>query len=270
MRQILFSAAFLVGVWADSAQAQCPAAIPTPANATAVQCFTLNKPVNVRCATAIEPAQCNFLNNQALTKGLLTQDGYNYLVSIRFCAINFEAFPGAGFRIYDFCPEGCFASDTQLLGRYDDGKASYVKASQVTPESTLVSMTDDSTLGKVALTKRSINRIVAGPEDADLYVFALANGKTLRVTMHHPMVIDSGVVITARNVTPDMSFVGMDGRSVRINSITREAPVGDVYNFVTKGETQLSHIIVAEDVLVGDLKIQGELADEEGSISLRR
>ncbi len=67
-----------------------------------------------------------------------------------------------------------------------------------------------------------------------------------------------------------MSFVGIDGESVAITSITRENAIDDVFGFQTAGETQLSHIIAAEGVLVGDLKLQNELALEDGSIAIRR
>jgi hypothetical protein len=267
MRQLLLATVILVGIWPDSARAQCPAAIPSPANAFHVQCFTINKPVGIRCATAIEPAICAQFNTGALNAGYLTLDGYNYLVSIRFCAITHPVLPG----IFDFCPEGCFAADTQILSSVTtDGEASYMSAQSVKPDSPLMSMADESSLDDVFLAQRSVKRIVAGPEDAGLYAFSLANNRTLRVTMHHPMVLDSGVLVEAKDVDLSMSFAGMDGKPVAIKSITREKPTGDVFNFETRGETQLSHIIVAEGVLVGDLKIQNELSDEEGSIALRR
>src|SRR6188474_1020710 len=128
MRQLLLATALMVGVWPHAASAQCPAAIPAPADATAVQCFTLNKPVNVRCATAVSSADCLTFNNQALGAGLLTPDGYNYLQSIRFCAITF-ALPGQSPKIFDFCPEGCFAADTAVLSSFrSDGRANYTRA----------------------------------------------------------------------------------------------------------------------------------------------
>jgi len=80
---------------------------------------------------------------------------------------------------------------------------------------------------------------------------------------------DSGKIVEATLVDTRMSFVGLDGRPVAITAITREKAVDEVFNFETTGETQLGHIIVAEGVLVGDLKLQNEV-EEEGSIGLRR
>jgi len=225
--------------------------------------------VNQRCATAIEPTVCTFLNNTALSQGLVTQGGYDLLGTVHFCAIVNNL--GAGFRIFDFCPEGCFAADTQVLGSVkSDGLASYTPAAMLSPGGQLVTLADDSSLGDVALTAQDIKRIVFGPEEGQLFVFTLANGHTLKVTTHHPMVLDSGKLVEASKVEPGSSFIGLDGRSVAVVQITREKPTADVFNFETAGHTQLSHIIVAEGVLTGDLKIQNELSDEDDAIGVRR
>lgn len=252
-----------------SAASACPAAIPSPATATDVECFTLAKPVNTRCATALSPTVCSFLNNKALTENLVTPDGYNYLVATGFCAMvgNF----GVGDQIYDFCPQGCFAAETRVLtGLSLDGRASYARAQSVLPSTTLMGVSDGASLDAVVMAPQTVKRTVAGPEDAELYVFALGNGATLRVTQHHPMVLASGKVIEAREVDARMTFVGFDGQPVAIASIAREKPTADVFNFETAGDSPLNHLIVAEGILVGDLKLQNQLADEDGSIGLRR
>jgi hypothetical protein len=269
MRKLLLATVLFIGLWSPSARAQCPAVVPVPANETDIACYT-NKPVGQRCATAIDQTVCDFLNNTALSQSLITQGGFGFLQDVGFCAIVQDM--GQGYRIFDFCPKGCFAADTQLLSSFNSkgGLADYVEASSVAPRSTLLSMTEDASLSDVILTPQSVKRIVLGTEDAELFVFALSNGRTLKVTQHHPMVLDSGKIVEARNVGPAMSFVGLDGQSVTVTAIRREKPTAEVFNFETEGDTQLSHIIVAEGVLVGDLKIQNELADEEGSIGLRR
>jgi hypothetical protein len=270
MQRLLPSITLLtIGLWSHAASADCPAAIPNPANATAVDCFTVNKPTGVRCATAIDPTVCNTLNTRALTAGLLTADGYNELTAIRFCAISGDF--GVGLQIYDFCPAGCFAADTQIARSVAlDGSIDYVKAASVAPRSSMVSMADEASISDVSLMTQSVKRTVAGPEDAQLFVFALANGHTLRVTQHHPMVLDNGKIVQASDVVAAMSFVGLDGQSVAIKSITREQPTADVFNFDTGSDSQLGHIIVAEGVLVGDVKIQNDLESEQTSIDLRR
>lgn len=267
MRQFLVLAVVL-GAWQHTAHA-CPDPIPRPSTETDIQCYTIDKPVNVRCATAINPTVCSFLNNTALNEGLVTQGGFNYLGQIGFCAIVNNL--GDGDKIYDFCPVGCFAADTQMLtGMTLEGRLSYALAAALKPQGTLISMTDGASLDDVVLGPQHIKRTVYGPETQPLYVFALSNGQTLKVTQHHPMVLDSGKIVEAQLIAPGMSFVGLDGEPVAVAAVGRERATSDVFNFETTSSSALGHIIVAEGVLVGDLKLQNELADEGEAIGLRR
>src|SRR4051794_24753451 len=169
MRRLLLVTAGLVGLWSHAAHAQCPAAIPNPANQAMVQCFTVNKPVGTRCATAIDPTTCDSLNLMAKNNGWLTPDGYAYLQSIFFCAI--PAPIGLPPGILDFCPRGCFAAETQILSSVRAGRAHYVQASSLAPQSPLMTMADSASLDEVALASRSVKRIAVGPEDGDLFAF---------------------------------------------------------------------------------------------------
>lgn len=247
----------------------CTPALPIPADAFDCACKTINVDPSQRCSGALPQDSCNAMISSAFSLGLITSDAVTFLQTNGFCPVVLDL--GAGPLIFDFCPVGCFAADTQVLtGVPGDGNAGYTPASEITSQDTLMSLTDEASLSEVTMAASTIKRLVHGPEEPLLYVFALANGSTLRVTRHHPMVLDSGKIIEASDVERRMSFVGVDGAPVAITSITREPAVGDVFNFQTAGETQLGHIIVAEGVLVGDLKLQNELEVERGSIELRR
>jgi len=247
----------------------CPAALPRGANSIDVACFTTTKPSITRCPSALPPEACDANNLSALNNGLVTSDGYSLLVNTGFCAIVNDL--GQGPLIFDFCARGCLAGGTRVLADLPGGgRARYAPAASVMPHSTLMSMAGDADSDEVALASQPIKRVVHGPEDAGLFVFTLANGATLRVTQHHPMVLDSGKIVEAARVDPQSSFLGSDGKPVAITAIAREKAVEDVFNFETAGETQLSHVIVAEGVLVGDLKLQDELESEQGAIELRR
>ena len=268
MRRYLLITAVL-GFGAASAHADCPPTIPKPATTDDIICYTIGRDPSLRCAAPLPPDICNNQNQLAVNNGLVTLDGFAWLSNNGFCAMSTDF--GAGLQLYDFCPLGCFASDTQLLtGITKENKASYAQASSLNSPGTLMSLTDNASLDDVMLTPQSIKRMVHGPEEAELFVFALASGTTLRVTQHHPMVLDSGKIVEAAKVTTDMSFVGLNGASVAILAITREKTPEDVFNFETASETPLGHVIVAEGVLVGDLKLQNQLGAEEGSIGLRR
>lgn len=267
-----------LGFETGSAHAQsCPITIPVPADATACACFaTLSHAM--RCASGISATQCSNFQQTAFKDGLVTSDGLTWLQANAYCPIVVDI--GSGPEIFSICPQGCFASDTQLLtSGTGNSKSGFTTASALgtkmlsasaAPSATLMSMADDASIHGIGLTTRSVDRFVTGPETVPLFVFTLANGSTLRVTQHHPMVLHSGKIIEAAQVKPNEAFVDVNGRRVGINSITRAMTSDDVFNFQTVGDTDLSHVIVAEGVLVGDLKLQNELEFEQTSIQLRR
>ncbi|HEX3481879.1 MAG TPA: Hint domain-containing protein [Kofleriaceae bacterium] len=244
-------------------------AIPIPADAFDCQCKTVLIDPTQRCSGPLPMDQCSSMISIAFSNGLLTSDAVTFLQNNGFCPVIGDL--GSGLRILDFCPAGCFAAQTQILTSVPrDGKAGYTPASEITSQDTLMSMADEASLSEVTMAPSTIKRLVHGPEEPPLYVFGLANGSTLRVTQHHPMVLHNGKIIEANQVGRHMSFIGVDGKRVAITSITREPATGEVFNFQTAGDTQLSHVIVAEGVLVGDLKLQNELEAEPGAIELRR
>lgn len=241
----------------------CPTAIPQIVDAFDAQCFVGQ---SGRCPSEVSQVACAALINNAARAGLLTPDAISYLGSSGYCPI----LRPTGTGLLGFCPMGCFASDTQILTALNAGAPSYVPVSQVLPDGTVLSTSDDATMDDVALVSRSVGRVVSGPETLPLIVLALSNGATLRVTTHHPMVLDTGVIVEAQAIVPGARFMGVNGRRVNVVAVGKEATTQNVYNFETTGATQLSHVVVAEGVLIGDLKLQNELAVEENVIELRR
>lgn len=197
--------------------------------------------------------------------GQLTLQAYNWLQANGYCAVN----SGLGF-IAAICPVGCFEENTQLLTQSDRGANAWVAAKTISLDHRLVSLTGDSLLSSPRVSGRSIKRMSVGPEETDLYVFALANRRTLRVTSHHVMVLSDGRVVEAEQVAPGDAFVGVDGHKVGIRSISREPTNADVYNFAVNAATPQEHVIAAEGVLVGDLDWQSTLIGELESIRLRQ
>jgi hypothetical protein len=199
--------------------------------------------------------------------GLLTSDADGWLRASGFCPI----LRPDGSGLLGFCPMGCFAADTQILTRLaDDGGVTYTAVGKIVRDAAVLAVSDEAGMDTVDLVSRPIERIISGPEVPPLIVLSLSNGATLRVTTHHPMVLETGVIVEAVAVVPGSAFIGVDGQTVAVKAITREPATADVFNFQTNGTTQLSHVVVAEGVLIGDLKLQNELAAEQRSIELRR
>jgi hypothetical protein len=212
---------------------------------------------------------CASLRQTALTLMLITDDAFNWMAGLDYCPI--VVLDAGTAHLTGICSRGCFAGDTEILtGCTDGGETCTTPASQLTADDTLMSLADQSSVPNIKLVSRSIDRSIHGPEDVPLFVFALGNGSTLRVTQHHPMVLANGSIVEASHVAAGAAFAGRDGKPVAVTSISRERTKGDVYNFETSSDTQLGHIIVAEGVLVGDLKLQNNVAFEEHSIELRR
>jgi hypothetical protein len=242
----------------------CPVTYPVPTNAAVCMCKTTSPNVSPRCNN-VPPNVCTALIANALAIGLITADAQAYLLSHGFCPIVIAGV------LTDLCPNGCFEGDTQILtGMTSDGDARYTAAAELLPSHPLVTLSDKSGMDAFDLVSRPISRVVYGPEKPALFAFSLSNGSTLRVTSHHPMVLDSGIIVEAAKVELGAAFVGIDGEPVLVKAINREPATGDVFNFETRGDGQLGHVMAAEGVLVGDLKLQNELAAEETLIALRR
>jgi hypothetical protein len=243
----------------------CPQVLSVPATAFECQCRATDP---TRCAETLPMDTCNMMINEAFGLGLITTDAQSWLANNQWCPVHYDV--GNGDRIQALCKAGCFAEDTEILtGFASDGTECATQASQVTDFDQLLTLADEANLDNVTLVSRPIGTPIHGPERPALFVFDLANGARLRVTQHHPMVLDTGAIVEASQVSAGSSFVAIDGTPVAVISISREQTTGDVYNFTTASDTQLGHIIVAEGVLVGDLKLQAELAAEEHSIELR-
>ena len=243
----------------------CPLAIPSVVDAFDAQCLT--RTPNTRCPSEISPTVCSVLITNSSRVGLLTADGGSWLLAHSFCPV---LRPDGG-ALLGFCPMGCFAADTQILTRVaDNGAPDYTAVGQVTAEGSVLAVSDEAGIDAVDLVSHSIERVVSGPETQPLVALTLSNGATLRVTSHHPMVLATGVIVEAAAVTRGAAFIGVDGQIVKVRSVKQVPATDDVFNFETNGTTQLSHVVVAEGVLIGDLKLQNELAVEQHSIDLRR
>jgi len=242
----------------------CSDPFPVPADAFTVQCMAAD---GSRCASTITLDQCPELNSEAYDAGALDIDAYNWLQQNGKCAIAYD--DGSGYYLHGVCRPGCFAADTQILTSIEAGVAG-VPAGKITSATRLMSLDDKATNDHFALIQRPIDVPTHGPEIPDLFVFTLSNGKKLRVTNAHPMVLANGGVIRADLVQPRAMFIGSDGHPVAVLAITREPATAEVYGFETNSETKAGHIIVAEGVLVGDLKIQDELQAELTGLEARR
>lgn len=217
-----------------------------------------------RCAAPISPRDCSELNNKARKDGAICEGAKELLEAKGLCAISMDR------ELLSICPEGCFSGDTQIMMSGDDGEGPTEKSARsVERQDALAVLEVGADLAEPRLGSALVDRVVQGPEQPKLFVFGLEDGKNLRVTQEHPMVLDDGSVVRARDVRPGDSFARVDGVSLRVSSVSRQAATEDVYNFETRGEESENHVIVANGVFVGDLRLQNASREELASIQMR-
>jgi hypothetical protein len=246
----------------------CTAILPAVADDFDMACKAADES---GCSNRIPQDQCPVLNNEVHDEGAITDSAFAWLAANNRCAVAYDAGDGRGYHVQAVCRPGCFAEDTHILtASNQDGLTASKPAAQVTSKDVLIAMADEASVDDVKLVARAIGVPTHGPEVPALFVFTLSNGAKLRVTEHHPMVLADGSVVWASNVKPKALFMGVDGVPVKVVSIGREFTTGEVYGFETNSDTRIGHVIVAEGVLVGDLKLQDELQLELKGIEARR
>lgn len=243
-----------------------------PATADEIRCKALQKCENAtpgvcqRCGSPLTREDCDWSNSFAINNNLIDSAALNWLIANDFCAI---PLPPRLNSIVDVCPPGCFAAETNILVAGETG-AVYIPASSLQTNQSVFAIADESTMEELWVAPRHLKRIVHGGEIPELYVFHLSNGKALKVTQHHPMVLGDGTVVRASTVPADALFLDVDGLPVSILEITREKTDKEVFNVWTDSDSLQGHVIVAEGVLTGDLELQGDVGREGAMIELRR
>jgi len=247
---------------------ECTAILPPVADDFDMACKAADE---TGCPLRIPQNECDANNTDVHDAGAITDSALTWLIANNRCAVAYDSGDGTGYHVQAVCRGGCFAEDTQILTASNQhGRPVSKPAAQVTVKDVLIAMADEAGVDDVKLAARTIDAATHGPEAPPLYVFSLSNGAKLRVTEHHPMVLADGRVVWASNVKHRARFMGIDGVPVRVVSIGREVTTGHVYGFETNSDTRIGHVIVAEGVLVGDLKLQDELEIEQKGIEARR
>lgn len=232
-------------------------------------CEILNPSSCARCgAVPLSVDDCKWMVDQAYPT-YVDAGAAAWLRLHLFCPV-LQQIRNGGSILADICPAGCFAAATQILTLGSTGAPTYTSAEAMAADTRVLALSNDSTMQAFALEPRGLRRIVHGPEEPDLYVFHLENGRALRLTSHHAVVLADGTVVEAEDVASGASFVDSEGTPVAVVHITREHTDSEVFNLWTESDAVQGHIIVAEGVLVGDLQLQNDIGGETASIELRR
>lgn len=210
-------------------------------------------------------ANCAPLRQAAVAQGCITQAQANEMAAanqIPLCV---------GSTSMGTCKCGCFAPNTRLgiwSESLEDLTAESLYGRNLSPE--LMSLTADARLSRPEFEGRVIADKSHGKEERYLVRFELANGNTLRVTEGHPILLASGQMKTAREITLGDKLIDASGKEMGLANVTREAYQGNVYNFQTNGQALSQHVLIADGVLVGDLAWQNAMHEEWEGLSLRQ
>ncbi|AKQ67126.1 putative cell surface protein [Myxococcus hansupus] len=218
-----------------------------------------------RCVGGITMTECQSELAYAYSQQLITQAAYSWGMSTGFYPV-----VDRHNQIGAVCKCGCFEADTQILTQDADGFRVWLSAKSVRSTTELISLDETTNLTTPGFLTRNIVAMSQGKESPSLFVFTLDNGRQLKVTQNHGMLLSNGRVVEAKTVRVGDEFVGLEGEIVTVRNLTFEHTAFDVYNFEVNAEDKAGHFLAAEGVLVGDLAWQNQLSRELGAIAVRR
>jgi hypothetical protein len=237
----------------------------TPMSLATFQYLGYQSDVAVRCTGAISAAQCQEELAYGLNLNLITPEAYYWgLANGYYPVIDRNNVIGA------ICKCGCFEANSLILTQDEQGASAWVPAKDIKTSTTLFALNEAATLSRPTFDAKSIKVATRGEETPALYAFGLDNGRTLKVTQNHGMLLSDGRVVEARTLGVGAEFVALDGSTVRVRELRFEHTAEDVFNFEVNAQESAGHIIAAEGVLVGDLAWQNQLSRELGAITVRR
>jgi hypothetical protein len=118
---------------------------------------------------------------------------------------------------------------------------------------------------------RPVIATTVGPEEKPLVVIITKDGRRLGVTEQHAVLISTGEMLKAVDLTTDQELVNHTGELVGIERIERIHTSAPVHNFLTDAELDpYGHLIVAEGLVVGDIMWQNTLAKMLGEVIIRQ
>ena len=213
--------------------------------------------VGERCNEMQEltPQECAISQQDAAAQGCVTEAERAWLSSKSYSIFCLRTEP------MFVCPCSCFDNDVKILtGSFED--PTWTRADKIDVQTEIVTLSASSSLELLDFETNEIDYTTSGPEKPMLYQLHLDSGKSLAVTQHHALLLNSGLVTTAKEVEVGDELMGMQGEKVEVLSISlKAANDGRVYNFRVNSSEVLEHFVVAEGVVVGDTMFQGSWYD---------
>ncbi|MEI6790756.1 MAG: Hint domain-containing protein [Myxococcaceae bacterium] len=172
------------------------------------------------------------------------------------------------------CPCGCFDPTTRLY-IFDQTK----NLNEWKPIQDIVmdvqkysiwSLGEESSVLAPTLAKQGIAKFTYGPETKPLVLIHTQSGQKLAITPDHAVLLIDGRMVAAETLKLGQLMVSDKGVPDEVVKISERTIQGDVLNVLTSGKSYLSHLVLAEGLIVGDLIWQNSLKSELNSVILRQ
>ena len=140
----------------------------------------------------------------------------------------------------------------------------------------LVHLGEGSSLSNMIKEVSNVRISTVGHDEQSLIQITTIDGRVLRLTSFHPVLVFEGKMIAAKSIKQTDMLVDESGSPVQIKSVETVPFNGSVYNFSSEtGEfrpgkvVKERHVIFANKLAVGDLYWQGSLESEMNRTFLR-
>ncbi|NRD75320.1 cell surface protein [Shewanella sp. VB17] len=168
------------------------------------------------------------------------------------------------------CVSSCYTPDQKLL--FAEGEFTIFDAVSQKIQR-IVTLSDAAELNNLAYTVKDVEAYSESITDIvhDIRVLNMASGGQLKVTENHPLLVSTGHMKTADNISVGESLIYQDGNYDVITSIDDIDFYGKVYNVQPDAsDASLNgQIVVAQGYLSGSMYYQNEGADLTNRLLLR-
>ena len=156
---------------------------------------------------------------------------------------------------HGFCLSSCFTPDQNIL--FIDG---YIQIKEATKErkTNVMALTKESTLSSFDLAPQSVEAYQQTRKDAieTVIVITTESGIVLKITEDHPILLNTGVMVKAKDLKVGQILIKESGEFDSIVALETKVYWGKVYNIAPASTHSKENIIVAQGILVGSANFQ--------------
>lgn len=179
-------------------------------------------------------------------------------------------------RYIGWCRCGCFERSTRIyVHDVASATAKWVPVDSLPNQESklgIYTLAADATLQNPSWTVHSMLDTTVGPEEKPLVYVRTEGGSVLGLTEQHAVLLSTGHMVRAVELTPDSVLVKMNGDLERIVELWRAPTADPVFNMLTDAavENKTGHLVFAEGIIVGDIYWQNIIDDELRQTEIRR